>query len=198
MTDSQWQRMKCLRWIALLFSVLTMGCQAAMSNAHSSNDNGTIVRNTFPLKFKEHNFGAYCFNTTHCKVVYAGLPHGEDRPSGSPGKDYMKNLSGGHGGIQNFPAPAVVTWRSLDGVAHEAKVDIGAIFNDEHVLHHVPQEDIPIETAAFSGPEIILVVNDRTLSVYMKTMIYLKRPRIPTNSFSDIVEETNLAYSQTY
>lgn len=198
MAYPQWHSMKRLQWLTLFFSVLTTGCQVAMSNTHSSNDGGTIVRNTFPLKFKEHNFGAYCFNTTHCKVVYAGLPHGEDGPSGPPSKDYLKNLSGGHGGIQNFPAPAVVTWRSLDGVAHEAKVDIGAIFKDERVLHHVPQEDIPVETAAFSGPEIVLVVNDRTINVYMKTMIYLKKPRIPADPFSDIVEETTLAYSQTY
>lgn len=181
----------------LLFVVLTTGCQTAMSNAHSSDD-GAVIRNTFPLKFKEHDFGAFCFNTLTCKIVYAGAVHGEDGPSSAPTPDYLKNLSGGHGGIKNFPSPAVVTWRSLDGVGHEEKVDIREIFKDQRVFHRVPEQDIPTETAAFSGPEIILVVNDRTVSVYMKTMIYLKERRIPTDRFSDMVEETTLAYTRTY
>ena len=91
-----------------------------------------------------------------------------------------------------------MTWRSLDGVPHEAKVDIGAIFKDERVLHHVPEQDIYVSREPFSGPEIILVVNDRTISVYMKTMIYLKKPRIPANPNSDIVDETTLAFTHTY
>lgn len=169
-----------------------------MSSSPIFDDEGTIVRNTFPLKFKEHDFGAYCFNTMTCRIVYAGAVHGEDERSSAPDKDYLKNLSGGHGGIKNFPPPAVVTWRSLDGTAHEAKVDIGAIFKDERVLHQVPQDDIPIETAAFSGPEIILVVNDRTISVYMKVDIALKKPRIPTNPLSDVIEQTTLSFTHTY
>lgn len=184
--------------ITLLLSLIPTGCQATMSSSHASDDDGTIVRNTFPLKFKEHDFGAYCFNTMTCRIVYAGAVHGEDDRSSAPDQDYLKNLSGGHGGIENFPPPAIVTWRSLDGKAHEAKVDIGAIFKDERVLHQVPQDDIPIETAAFSGPEIILVVNDHTISVYMKAMIFLKKPRVPSNPRSNWVEEAILAYTQTY
>lgn len=195
-----WSQRRHFFLIALLFSLFATGCQMAMSSPHASDDDGAIVRNTFPLKFKEHNFGAFCFNTIACKIVYADALHGEEEKSSPPPQSYLKNLSGGHGGIENFPPPAAVTWRSLDGVSHEAKVDIGAIFKDERVLHHVPQEDIPIETVAVAlpGPDIILVVDDRTISVYMKAMIFLKKPRLTNNPRSNWVEEPILAYTRTY
>jgi hypothetical protein len=164
---------------------------------------GDIITNTFPLKFKEHAFSSRCYNTIGCRVLYAKVYetiHEKDEVSPPPPTNYPNNLNGSGGiiGIINFPPPAIVTWRSLDGVAHEAKIDIGSIFRDQHVLHHVPEQDIPTETAAFSGVDIILVVNDRTINVYMKTTIALKVPRNPSNPLSNSVHETNLAYSHTY
>lgn len=202
MTGTLWRKASRLSFIALFLTLLAMtGCKTAMSSSHFNDDDGSIVRNTFPLKFREHNFGAYCFNTIGCKVLYAGhyAKHkADDEVSPPPPPNYLKNISGSRGGVENFPPPAVVTWRSLDGMAHEAKVDIGAIFGDERVLHQVPESDIPEITAAFSGPDIIIVVNDRTISVYMKTIIYLKQLRIPSNPYSNSIEQTTLAYNHTY
>jgi hypothetical protein len=184
---------------SVLFVVTPTGCQNVMSNPRPYDDE--VVQNKFPLKFVEHDFGAYCFNATGCKVLYADfyeVHDGENELSDPPQKDYLENLNGSYGGIKNFPPPAVVTWRSLDGVPHEAKVDIGAIFKDERVLHHVPERDIYVSPEPFSGPEIILVVNDRTISVYMKTTIYLKEPNIPSNPYSFGINETTLAYTHSY
>ena len=79
--------------------------------------------------------------------------------------------------IRNFPAPARVRWRSKDGETHEAEVDIAALFADEVVRHNVPREDIAemVDGEYQSEPSIILEVNDRTLRVWMRAMIFLKK-----------------------
>ena len=84
----------------------------------------------------------------------------------------------------------------MDGTSHEAQVDIGKIFQDELILHHVPQEEIPVQTApTVGGPDIFLEVNDRTISVYMQAMIFLKDTPARKNDFR---EELILAWSNTY
>lgn len=172
-----------------------------MTNPYSRLDEGDVIRNTFPLKFKKHNFGSRCYNTIGCKVLYNNMYQSFDEVSEvsqPPPPNYPNNLNAGTGPIENFPAPAVVTWRSLDGAPHEAKVDIGLIFKDQRILHRVPEDQIPTETAAFDDANIILVVNDRTISVYMKTTIALKNTRDPSNPLSNSVHEMTLAYSHTY
>jgi hypothetical protein len=187
---------------SVLFALTLMtGCSTAMTNHLSKLGEGDVVRNTFPLKFKSHAFGAYCFNTVGCKVLYANMYHvrkNENEISPPPLPDYLNRVSASTIGIDNFPPAAVVTWHSLDGKPHEAKVDIGAIFKDQRILHHVPEDQIPTETAAFDGASIILVVDDRTINVYMKTTIYLKKPRDPSNPRSTRVHEMTLAYTRTY
>ena len=93
-------------------------------------------------------------------------------PSASRGPDYLKGWSGGYLGVDNFPKPAEVIWRSKDGVAREAEIDIGEIFKDELIRHHVPREemaDLP-DGKYESNPSILLEVNDRTItSVYERT-----------------------------
>ena len=172
-----------------------------MTSPHSQLNEGDVVRNTFPLKFKRHSFGSRCYNAIGCKVLYNNVfdsHHEENEVSPPPPSNYPNNLYAGMIAIENFPPPAVVTWRSLDGVAHEAKINIGEIFKDQRILHHVPEDQIPTETAAYDDANIILVVNDRTINVYMKTTIYLKKPRDPSNPRSNSVDETNLAYTRTY
>lgn len=172
-----------------------------MTSPHSQLGEGYVVHNTFPLKFKKHNFSAFCYDTIGCKVFYAGMymtRDDDDEKSPPAPPRLLNNMRAGHLAIDNFPPPAIVTWRSLDGVAHEAKIDIGEIFKDQRILHHVPEDEIPTETAAFDGSNIILLVIDRTISVYMKTTIYLKEPRNPSNPLSNASHEITLAYSHTY
>lgn len=157
----------------------------------------------WPLKFVRHSFGAYCYDTIGCKVLYAGFPHGArdenevSPPASSRGPDYRKHWNAGHLALPNFPPPAVVIWRSKDGTAHEAKVDIGGIFRDGLILHHVPREDIR-EGVSIHNPGIVLEVNDRTINVYMKARIPTKSLRSPGNPNSDFRNDPVLAWSRTY
>jgi hypothetical protein len=137
----------------------------------------------WPLKFKSHSFGAHCYSTYGCRVVYAGLEQRADDPdelrpsSSSYGPDYQRNWSGTHAMIRNFPPPAQVSWRSEDGQAHAAEIDIGELFADEVIRHNVKREemaDLPNGEYEWE-PAILLEVNDRTIRVYMRAMIFLKR-----------------------
>lgn len=186
--------------LAALLCLPIFGCQHAMSTSNSGSG-GHVVRNEFPLRFKDHNFEAYCYDTIGCSILYNDFYHVKQEADevASPPKmqDYKKYWGGAlYIGIDNFPEPAVVKWKSKDGVAHEAQVDIGKIFKNELILHNVPQEEIPVETAAtVGGPDVFLEVNDRTINVYMKAMIALKDTETRK---SDFRQEVILAWSHTY
>jgi len=156
----------------------------------------------WPLKFKRHSFGAFCFDTIGCHIAYDGFAHGsldDDRVSpplssyeGTPHQMFRAM----HLGRRNFPPPAQVRWRSKDGVPHEAEVDIGAIFADELILHQVPREELYAGSIPY--PAIVLVVDDRTISVYMRARLSTVSPQIPENRYSNFRNDLMLAWSRTY
>jgi len=121
--------------LALTLSLASTGCQSAMTTEPSGSTNTPRAPASYsrapvdwPMRFKTHQFGVRCYDTLGCKVIYAGFEHGNDDPtpsSASRGAGYLDNWNGMHGMIRNFPPPAKVTWRSKDGVAHEASIDIG-------------------------------------------------------------------------
>ena len=182
--------------------VFLMGCQMNQQTPSSSLSNAiTAAANpdSVPvLHFKLHSYGGFCFNTYECKVVYAGLaqpdnPPGKLRPSFESvgGEKFLKTMGGsGHIDIKNFPAPAKVTWRSKDGTYHSAEIDIGKIFKDERIIHHMPLHDFPRPNDPRSSavdPTILLVVDDRTIKVYMLASLTIKNGDYLT-----------LVYSQTF
>lgn len=169
------------------------------TSSDPSHQPETQARSDFPLKFKAHNFSAYCFETIGCKVLYNNRYAARDgnELSGSLTAEFFSRMDANALGIRNFPPPAVVTWRSKDGVPHEAKIDIGEIFKDRRILHNVAEKDIP-ERAYVGDPGIILVINDRTISVYMRVSIPLKEPRVPGNKYSNYQSDLVLAYSHSY
>lgn len=95
------------------------------------------------------SFAANFYNTLQCHVIYNDFNfthHEADKqPSPAPpSADYRGHwLFPFYLGTQKFPRPAEVSWTSLDGVAHNAKVDIGAIFKDGRVRYHLPDAEIP-------------------------------------------------------
>lgn len=160
----------------------------------------------WPLKFKEHSFSVFTYDTYGCKVVYAGQlqinqdPNKLKRSSASYGPEWQKNWSGVHGGIRNFPPPLEVSWRSKDGQPHEASIDFGEIFKDEVILHNVPREemaDVPYGKYQFD-PAILLEVNDRTIRVYMRAMISTKHLQKPGNVYSNFRNDLILVRTYTY
>jgi hypothetical protein len=156
----------------------------------------------FPLRFHIHGFGVHCYNTLQCQVVYYGHDYTRlfgDKPSGPPpSADYRDHWpTATRHAIPNFPPPAEVRWTSRDGVQREAKVDIGTIFKDQLVLYHVPDSEIPYRSWG-DDPNILLEVNDRTISVFMKAFIATKAEQIPGNKHSDFRDDVILAWTHTY
>lgn len=157
----------------------------------------------FPLRFVDHDFQVFCYNTLRCHVIYNEFnftPYkADEQPSPAPPSgDYRDHWPfASYLGIRNFPPPAEVNWTSLDGVERTAKVDIAAIFKDERVLYRVP--DAEIQDRSWGGePGILLEVNDRTISVYMKAFIATKTEQIPGNKDSDFRDDVILAWTHTY
>jgi len=170
---------------------------------HSNPASPTHLPTPWPLTFKEHSFGSHCYNTLRCSVIYDNYDFTRldaDRPSGPPPspdyRDKWKNAS--YLGARNFPSPAEVKWTSLDGAEHEAFIDIGSIFKDEKVLHHVEQSNIPDGWGLNIRPSIYIEVNDRTVSVLMRAHIATKDFRTPGNPDSNYRRETIVAWSKTY
>lgn len=157
-----------------------------------------------PIRFSRHDFGAACYDTYGCRVAYAGrvrLQEPEGTKSASTveiGSDYLDYLSAGDIGIDNFPPAAEVIWKAADRTPLSAKVDIGEIFRDELVLHGVPRDQLPPFLYTPVVPGIILVVDDRTLRVYMKAHVPTADPQDPDNNYSGFRDEMILAYSKTY
>jgi hypothetical protein len=137
----------------------------------------------WPIRFDSHKFSVHCYDTYGCHVEYDDIEQRDDpadelRPSSvGYGPDYQRNWGGGHGMIRNFPPPAQVRWRSKDGIAHETEIDIAALFADEMVRHRVPREDVAnmVDGEYQYEPSIILEINDRTIRVWMRAWIPLKR-----------------------
>lgn len=157
----------------------------------------------WPLRFKSHRFGAFCYDTQACSILYARFEHGSDKPSvpsSTYGPRYLDHLNGGHLMIRNFPPPAEVTWRSRDGQAHKALIDIGEIFKDELIRHNVPREEMADQPDGEfkNDPSILLEVNDRTIRVYMRVHVPTKHFQKPGNRYSDFRNDLILAKSYTY
>ena len=193
-----------------MISVATTGCHASMAQSPSSGPTATLpegrhtnVGAEWPLKFEAHYFGGHCFDTQSCVIVYRGFRHGsEDSPSpsvASYGRPLDKLLSAGRGPIPNFPPPAHVTWRSKDGAPLEAEIDIGEIFGDELVRHHLKQDEIS-EQRPGPGllPAIIIEINDRTINVYMRAHISTKELQESGNRYSDFRNDLIKVLNRTY
>lgn len=195
---------------AVLISLTTTGCATAMSSSATAHIERPAPTDQVPLKFKQHNFQAACYNVTGCRVIYnnrnfspyAGDQDPDDVVSPAPfGPNYRDMWDGGqYLGIRNFPEPAWVRWKSLDGVKHEAHVDICEIFKDELIVHNVPASDMAhfFEGPVAGPPAIILEVNDRTINVYTKMLIPTKTLQKPGNEHSNYRDDLFLAWSKSY
>lgn len=153
---------------------------AMPTSANTMSSSRSMPVKQWPLKFKSHSFGAFCYDTLMCRIQYANVEHGSEEPStpsATYGPGYLDHLGGGHIAIRNFPPPAQVSWVSKDGQAHTAEIDIGELFADEVIRHNVKREemsDVPYGEYR-NDPYILLEVNDRTIRVYMRAMIFLKK-----------------------
>lgn len=189
---------------ALIAAALTTtGCQSmAMTQGETSPISAADVQGAereWPLRFMGHNFGIATYALQECTVLYADRLHtsGQRPALEDVHPNSLKVKTANHLMIRNFPAPAIVKWKSRDGTPLEAHVDIGEIFRDERVVHNTPREEASLRTPMIN-PDVIMEINDRTINVYMKAFISLREPRIPGNRHSNYRSELVLAWSKIY
>jgi hypothetical protein len=160
---------------------------------------GTVAE--WPLAFKRHLFGAVCFDTRGCEVIYDDRDHGTaaDTPSVSslPLQRYNALMLADYGDLPNFAAPAKLRWRSKDGSEHIAEIDLAEVFKDGLIRHKTAREDIA-EDVSMGFTHVILEIDDRTVSVYSRTMIPTKREQVPGNPHSFFRDDLIKVYSRTY
>ncbi|WP_329741068.1 hypothetical protein [Dyella sp. A6] len=194
------------RWRPWAFAIMTLmlitGSKAMSSQDNSDFRQPPALTREVPLHFGGHNFAAHCYNAIGCKVIYyrREVDNAPDQVSPPPPAN-LKDAWGGYDiALPSFPCPVEVHWKSLDGVQHDAKVDLDAIFKDRLIWHNVPKADMTdFYEGRFAGfPNIDVEVNDRTISVYISMLIPTKMEQIPGNKDSDFRDDMFLAWRHTY
>jgi hypothetical protein len=153
------------------------------------------------LKFSTHDFGILCYGgITNLNLVYGGSGH--NLCIKSPGREKLPSdetrvpgfLSGSY---PTFAGPVEMEWNARDGTHLTHTIDLDEVFKDRVVLHTADSARI-YEAKPISGgePTIIVEVNDRTVSVYMKVSLQLVRAD-PTDTGRDRSTHFTRAYSKT-
>lgn len=195
--DSREEETMELKLLAMAAAMtVTSGCHSGIKSWHmkSKVENGVLK-----IPFYDHSFGARCFDTLRCRVLY---DNAYIVNSGSPSGPFTErdraNLSGGWANL-DFPSVARVVWTSNDGTNHDEKIDLGEIFRSRTV-RYAPDLDVnDVNLRVPPGaPDIVLVVEDRSIHVYMKAWIYLLHPTDPTNRYSTLRTDPVVAYSHTF
>lgn len=143
----------------------------------------------WPLRFNSYSFGARCYNTLACKIIFCNDQHALDKeldgPSGQPHKPNWKDtwsadFTHDSGPPDSFPTPVEIKWTALDGVQREIEIDLNDVFPDRLILHNAKPEDLEQWWAAGGyfgkghGVDILLEVNNRAINIYMRYMVRTK------------------------
>ncbi|MCC8446358.1 hypothetical protein [Xanthomonas translucens] len=144
----------------------------------------------WPLRFDSYSFGARCYHTLRCSIVFDKQQHTSsdlDSPSGEPyASDWKDHWTGGFGSTEEFetrgfPSTVDIRWTAMDGVERYVEIDLEKVFPGHLILHNVPKEDVDEfwMSYGYSGNGrfhiyILLEVNDRTINIYMKARVLTK------------------------
>lgn len=201
----RWKQVRNRTFPLLMITVALMtGCHAAMTTPIQTIQPPPETL-AVPLRFGRHNFAAHCYDTIGCQVIYNGRYQREDGPEEvappppSP-ENRNKAWNSVELGIENFPPPAEVRWKSLDGVQHETSVDMAAIFKNGLIWHKVPKSDMAdfYRGPVAGEPSIFLEVNDRSINVYSRMFIPTRTEQIPGNRYSNGRDDLFLVWTHTY
>ncbi len=167
-----------------------------------------IPREQWPLRFDSFAFDARCYHTLRCVVVFAKahqiLEKDQIGPSGEAyAPDWKDHWTAGFNILAEdmFPPPAEIRWTAMDGVERTVEIDLEKLFPERLILHNAREDEVKdgwgLESHA-RHVEILLEVNDRTINVYMRGWVVLKRPRDPSIRNSDSLRDLMLAWTKTY
>ncbi|MGV7187628.1 hypothetical protein [Xanthomonas axonopodis] len=169
----------------------------------------------WPLRFDSYSFGARCYHTLRCSIIFSRKQHSLhlDEPSGDPYKpDWKDNWTGSFGSTEEFetrgfPSTVDIHWTALDGIDRHAEIDLEAIFPGHVILHDVSREDIDeffLLYGYFADGRhhvyILLEVNDRTINVYMRARVLTRYLVDPENDPHKKISRSELilAWTKTY
>lgn len=169
---------------SLMIALATKALAAEPSDTMTSHE----LKAGADLHFDHYNFSAYCFETKACKVTHNGEKEAlYEEGDYSPRQQSRKSVTGLSASHLNFAAsdgPLIATWRSKDGNAHQAIIDMKQLFVDHQARHRVARADISPDSY-IGNPDIFVVINDRQLRVLMRTFISLKNTS-PDESQNDL------------
>jgi hypothetical protein len=150
-----------------------------------------------PVRFHTHSFRAACGKTLGCKVLYNNRyqVNQPDDVVSLPIRDDIFKLVRDEVGIRNFPGPVVVTWRSSDGMPHEARIDMAKLFRGQVVRRTVKDEDLASRDIMVT---LVLLVEDRMVRVYQLTNLLLNKRTDSGNVWSDGIEEVIPVYTNVF
>jgi hypothetical protein len=176
---------------------MTSGCHSVgLLHRHTAS---RVEDGVLKIPFSDHVFGAVCFDTLRCRVLYDNAyVVNQGSPRGPFTERNRDNLDGSWIILQP-PAVARVTWTSKDGVDHDEAIDLGGIFHSR-LVRYAPDldvNDVDLKTYP-GGPGIILVVDDRSIHVYMRAHISLLKPIDPRNKYSDFRSDLVAAYTHRF
>jgi hypothetical protein len=162
---------------------------------------GFAAMETEPLKFKTHDLNIQAYSVSDVKIEYAGTQFTLFEGKVSKAKtaqDETKYPNGKSGSYVAFNSLANVEWCSQDGDRHKYELDFNEIFKEKKVLHDADPAQIykPLPILG-NEPTIIIELNNRTLNVYMYTVLSM----IPVNSKATTREQHEnrvLAFSKTF
>lgn len=174
-------------------------------------------KESWPLRFHSHGFDAACFNTLACSIVYNGHQFGTrkttydghplDGPSGAPFEGWRDRWTGNHSipahDGKTFHEPVSLEWTSMDGEAHLKSVDLDEIFKERLVLHRVKRDELKepwleVKSLEPVSPDILVEVNDRTVSVLMRALVATEAEQIPGDSHSHFRDDLMLIWNRSY
>lgn len=157
-------------------------------------DGGALI-----MPFFNHNFGSACFDTLKCRVLYKNrYDTNDNEPRGGLTDRIRRNLSGSWI-LFDTPSVAKVTWTSKDGSSHDEEIDLGNIFRSKLVRYAADLDVSEVDLAvSYISPEIILVVEDRVVYVYMKAVIPLRHPTDPTNRHTNMRRDLIAVHTQEF
>jgi hypothetical protein len=158
-----------------------------------------VINGKLIMPFFNHSFSSYCFETMKCRVLYRNRYDViDDERTGPLTEDVRKNL-GAHWMLFDLPSVARVSWVSKDGASHDEMIDLGEIFSSR-LVRYAPDLDVgDVDLDVYyGGPEVILVVEDRSIHVYMKSRIVLSHPVSPSNRLSNVRSDLIVAYTHEF